>query len=44
MALSEFSKQVAKLLKDFRIKNNLSIKELAEKSGVSVYKIQNIEI
>ena len=43
MAVSEFCKTVAKALKDLRIKNNLSIKELAEKSGLSVYKIKSIE-
>ena len=43
MPVSEFCKQVATALKDLRIKNNLSIKELSEKSGVSVYKIKSIE-
>ena len=43
MAVSEFCQKVATTLKDLRIKNNLSIEELAEKSGVSVYKIKSIE-
>ena len=43
MTVSEFCQKVATTLKDLRIKNNLSIKELSEKSGVSVYKIKSIE-
>ena len=43
MAVSEFCKTIATALKDLRIKNNLSIEELAEKSGISVYKIKSIE-
>ena len=43
MPISEFSKQAATTLKELRIKNNLSIEELAEKSGVSVYKIKSME-
>ena len=43
MTVPEFCKKVATTLKDLRIKNNLSIEELAEKSGVSVYKIKSME-
>ncbi|MBO6088121.1 helix-turn-helix transcriptional regulator [bacterium] len=43
MAISEFCKRVATVLKNLRISNNLSVKELSEKSGLSVYKILNIE-
>jgi len=43
MAVSEFCQKVSTTLKDLRIKNNLSIEELSEKSGVSVYKIKSME-
>ena len=43
MTISKFSIQVATLLKALRLKNNISIKELSKKSGVSVYKIKSME-
>ena len=43
MAVPEFCKKIATTLKDLRIKNNLSIEELAKKSGVSIYKIRSLE-
>lgn len=35
--------KIAEFIKETRIKNNLSIKELSIKTGLSIYKIKRIE-